>query len=215
MKRLILVAMMAAGLAFAPRAAQAATIIDFGTGSTAASGAIVTSGGVITSASGIALGIMTFNLTAIWDTLGTGISSTTDAFRSALNGSAVLSFNVAAGTFQINGGIGCLDTSLVSCTTVASTTPLISGTLLSFTQTGTSSISFIGGNVVLASAFATAFGINTVPWTVHSAFVINNSGQTVSSDVNITEVPEPGSMILLGSGLLGLAALARRRMRRA
>lgn len=222
MKRLILVAMVAAAMAFAPKA-EAGVIIDFATGGTGATGTISTSGGLITSGSNISMGNMTISgllslLNGVYDTSGTGANSTTDAIRALfgvpLNGSAVLSFNVAAGTFQIDGGIGGLDASLAGGSTVANTTPLVTGTLISFTSNGTNAVTFIGGNVVLAASFASAFGITTVPWTVNFASVINNLGQTTSADLNITAVPEPGSMILLGTGLLGVAAIARRRLRK-
>jgi hypothetical protein len=180
MKRfLFAVALVAAILAAG--SAQAA-VIDFATGGTGATGTIVTSGGLITSGSGIALGNMFVSglpaLNGTWDTLGTGANSGADTMRSLLNGSAVLSFNVAARTFQIDGGIGCLDNLITGCTNVASVTPLVSGTLLSFAVTGTNQANFVGGNIVLANTLKTWLGITVVPpaWTVNSAFVINNSG---------------------------------------
>src|ERR1035437_7632251 len=128
-KLLFAVALVAAILAAG--SAQAA-VIDFATGGTGATGAIVTSGGLITSASGIALGTMFVSglpaLNGTWDTLGTGAYSGSDTFRYnatpsvPYNGSVVLSFNVAAKTFQIDGGIGCFDTLLTGCTNVASLT---------------------------------------------------------------------------------------------
>ena len=36
----------------------------------------------------------------------------------------------------------------------------------------------------------------------------------ISDQFNLTSMPEPGSMMLLGTGLFGLAAVARKRMRK-
>ena len=38
-------------------------------------------------------------------------------------------------------------------------------------------------------------------------------GQLLSEDVPVTEIPEPASMILFGSGLMGMAGVVRRRLR--
>lgn len=226
-KSIMLAALLAALVVSVP--ASAAVFIDFGTGGAPAGGTIAVSGGNAIGTN-ILVNQMTVN--------GAGAADGTyflygGGTGGGANGSAVVNFNTNTGLFTVVGGVCTIaagDTcnggagTLVTATTLANGTgavsnlnfSLLTGTNLSmnFLEPDTKAATLLSAlgipsNTTFGFATASFQGFNTAgtgsPYTVNSTD-INNTG---------TVVPEPTSVLLLGSVLFGVTGLIRRRSKKA
>jgi hypothetical protein len=157
-------------------------------------------------------GLTTTETAVLSGTVGSGGTFTLTFSELAINGGGVTDGNVIFTITEstTSCGTGCFNIASGSVlVTDASNTTLFSSTLMA-----AGNVTEIGGTINISAFFAGGSGVANVTGLTTTVCVPSAGGVqcgTGSADV-VAPVPEPGTLGMLGTGLIGLAGLVRRKL---
>lgn len=155
----------------------------------------------------LALALPTASLASSIDYAGLAITTPATVTGSVSSGAVDLTFHQLA----INGGAATAGTVDISITTSAGT--ITGGTINIWNASNVLLFhgTFSGGSATQGGGMLSINGTTTAGITVAGVVKVSGFGYFGSSDTVVT--PEPGTLGLLGTGLVGLAGVVRRKLR--